>query len=309
MNIAISYQRISKNPKIFKELTTFTVEEFDALVQKIRPEWKEREFQRLDRPNRKRKVGQGHPYFGTFEDMVLMLLLYVKTNCSNLLLALLFGISKVTIIMVSKRMLPLLQDRFIPKTVLRKKRGTINTIDELLANYPELKEVIVDGTRIATRRPKRKQAKNYSGKHKAHGKKVILAVNPKDGLIVGRTKLRPGAVHGKRALEEDPLYQKLKDPNLKKRADSAWTGEDADQGWIVNARAKRNHPLTKEEKRNNKKLSKIRIKIEHANRRFKIFKRIGELTVFRAVEKLDMVLNAAINLANYKQLTRLAAAA
>ena len=95
-----------------------------------------------------------------------------------------------------------------------------------------------------------------------------------------------------------------KDPKLKKRTDSAWTGEDKKKGWIVNLRGRRNHPLTKKQKKENRKLSKIRICIEHAIRRVKVFRRIGETAVFRTKGKLDSVLNAAINLANYKQLIR-----
>lgn len=95
-----------------------------------------------------------------------------------------------------------------------------------------------------------------------------------------------------------------KDPKLKKRTDSAWTGEDKKKGWIVNRKGRRNHPLTEKQKKENRKLSKIRIGVEHAIRRIKVFRRIGETTVFRTKGKLDSVLNATINLANYKQIMR-----
>jgi len=268
------------------------------------------EQKRLMRADRKNAIGQGHPYFGTFNDLILLLTIYTRTSCSNALIGVLFEITETTVITLPKRLIPLLQDRFIPATKLRKKRGTINTLDELLKKYPDLNEVIVDGTGIPTRRPKRQQKKNYSGKSKKHEKKIVLAINRKDGLILGRTKLRVGAVHDKRILEEDSLYQKLnRETAIKKRADSAWTGEDANTGWIVNKRGRRNNPLTKKEKRENKKLSKIRIKVEHAIRRVKIFKRIGDKTCFRVNDKMDKVINVAINLANYKQLSRFPATA
>ncbi|MFH1233550.1 MAG: transposase family protein [Patescibacteria group bacterium] len=203
----------------------------------------------------------------------------------------------------------MLQDRFLPETKLRKKRGRINTLDELIAEYPEIDEVIADGIGITTRMPKRRQKKNYSGKSKKHEKKSVLIVNGKSGLILERTEFRPRAVHDKRILEEDRLYGKLRDPNLKKRADSAWTGEDSSKNWIVNKRAVRGHPLTDKDKKENKALSRIRIKVEHAIRRIKIFKRIGDKTSFRAKNKLSEVFNVAINLANYKQLSRFSAKA
>jgi DDE superfamily endonuclease len=303
--MSLHYQTIVSKPKLFRQLTTLTLAEFDLLVKKLEPEWKEREILRLSRPDRKRAIGQGHPYFGTFSDLILFLTIYTRTNCSNVLLGLVFGLTEPTIIDLSKKLLPLLQDRFVPKTRLRKKRATINTLDELLKVYPDLEDVILDGCAIKTRRPKRKQGKNYSGKSKRHEKKIVLGINRKDGIIIGRTKLRPGAVHDKRILDEDGLHKRLeKDHKLKKRTDSAWTGEDKKKGWIVNRKGRRNHPLTKKQKKENRKLSKIRIGIEHAIRRVKVFRRIGETAVFRAKGKLDSVLNAAINLANYKQLIR-----
>lgn len=303
--MSLHYQTIVSKPKLFRQLTTLTLTEFDLLVKKLEPEWKEREILRLSRTDRKRAIGQGHPYFGPFSDLILFLTIYTRTNCSNVLLGLVFGLTEQTVIDLSKKLLPLLQDRFVPKTRLRKKRATINTLDELLEVYPDLEDVILDGCAIKTRRPKRKQGKNYSGKSKRHEKKIVLGINRKDGIIIGRTKLRPGAVHDKRILDEDPLHKRLeKDLKLKKRTDSAWTGEDKKKGWIVNRKGRRNHPLTKKQKKENRKLSKIRIGIEHAIRRVKVFRRIGETAVFRAKGKLDSVLNAAINLANYKQLIR-----
>ena len=276
------------------------------MANKLEPEWNRLEKERLSRANRKNAIGQGHPYFGNFNDMLLLLILYTRTNCGNVLLGLILGMTEKAVIELSQKLLPLLQDNFVPKTKLnRKRRGTINTLDDLIAAYPEIADVIVDGISVKTRRPKRKQGKNYSGKNKRHEKKSVIVVNSKDGLILGRTNLRPGSVHDKRVLDEDNLHKYLdKNHNLVKRADSAWTGESAAHGWLVNERGRRNHPLTDKQKKNNKRLSRTRIVVEHAIRRIKIFRRIGETAYFRTQAKLDSVFNVAINLANFKQIMR-----
>ena len=309
--MSLRCQTIVHKPALFRKLTTLTLPEFDQLVRKLEPEWREREHTRLARPDRKRAIGQGHPYFSkNFADLVLFLVVYTRTSCSNVLLGIIFGLSEPTVIDLSKKLLPLLQDRFIPKTRLRKPRAKINTLDDLVAAYPELTDIVLDGVSVKTRRPKRKQAKNYSGKSKRHEKKTVLGVNRRDGIIVARAKLRPGAVHDKRVLAENPLHRRLdNDRKLTKRADSAWIGEEKKNGWLVNHRGRRNHPLTKRQKQANQRLSKIRIMVEHAIRRIKVFRRIGETAVFRAKGKLDQVLNVAINLANYKQLVRFPATA
>ncbi|MFH1191858.1 MAG: hypothetical protein V1655_00055, partial [bacterium] len=59
----MSKQTLSKifnKPYLFRRLTTFSLEEFQTLADKLRPEWKEREYNRLNqRIGRKKKVGQG----------------------------------------------------------------------------------------------------------------------------------------------------------------------------------------------------------------------------------------------------------
>ena len=307
--MGLSYGSLSKKPRLFRQLTTLTVEEFETLSKKLTPEWEQREYARKSaRPDRINKVGQGHPYFADFPTLLLLLILYTRTSCGNVLLTLLFGIREQTIYEIIPKLLPLLHDRFIPESTLTKKRkprGRINTIDDLIAAYPEIESIITDGTDILTRRPKRKQKKNYSGKSKKHCKKTVLVVNASDGIILGRTRLRPGSVHDKRILDEDVLHGRLdRDQELKKRADSAWTGEDPGHGWLVNKRGRRNHPLTDDEKTQNRKLSHIRVRVEHAIRRVKVFRRIGEKTAFRVKGRLDQTLQTAINLANFKQLVR-----
>lgn len=304
--MSLTYTSLAKKPRLFRQLTTLSVQEFETLSRKLKPEWEKREYARKAlRPKRIRKVGQGHPYFGDFATLLLLLIMYTRTSCANALLGILFGISEPTVYNISHKLLPLLQDRFLPQTPLRKARSRINTLDELLLAYPELSIVIIDGCEIATRRPKRRQEKNYSGKSKRHGKKTVLLVHHDDGIILDKAKFRPGSVHDKRLLGEDALHPRLnKQSLLLKYTDSAWQGEDPLQGWRVVKRARRNHPLTKKEKRANRALSKIRIKVEHAIRRVKVFRRIGDKTMFRMKGKLDQTFNVAMNLANFKQLLR-----
>lgn len=310
--MALKYQKIIKTPKLFQKLTTLTVDEFQTLADKLKPEWETREYQRkASREDRKNAVGQGHPYFADFPTLILLMVCYSKTGCGNILLCLLFGIDERTLYDLLPKLLPLLQDRFIPETVLtttgkrRKTRARINTLDDLLEAYPGLESVIADGAELQTRRPKLRQKKNYSGKSKRHSKKTVVAINTRDSLIIARTGLRPGSVHDKRVLVEDPLHHKLNNINdLEKRADSAWTGEDPTKGWLVNKKATRGHPLTDKDRRENRKLSKIRIRVEHAIRRIKVFQRIGQKTCFRVKTRMGEVLNVAINLANFKQLMR-----
>lgn len=302
----LTFEKAVRRPRVFRRLTTLSVQEFETLVLKLKPEWKEREQKRLSaRTDRKRAVGQGRPYAGSFETMVFLTITFLRTASGNAILSFLFGIDEVTVRSWRGRILPLLQDRFIPDSPVRGKMKRINDLDEFLKAYPEVKEMIGDGVEFKIQRPKKRQRKFYTGKSKRHVKKTVVVINESDKLFLGRTKTRPGSMHDKRTLEKDVVHRRLKKrKRLKKRMDSAWTGEDPSEGWVVNKRGRRNHPLTKKEKRENRALSKIRIKVEHAIRGLKIFRRFGETVVLRADNLFDASLNAAMNLANFKVLAR-----
>jgi hypothetical protein len=208
--MSLTFERAIRRPGVFRRLTSFIAPEFKVLVEKLRPEWKRRERERLmARPNRKRAIGQGRLYAGSFETMVLVCVVFLRSSAGNAILSLLFGIDEVTVRTWRKRITPLLKDLFIPDSPVRGKMRRINDLDEFLAAYPEVKELIGDGSEFKIQRPKRKQGKNYTGKSKRHVKKTIIAVNRSNGLILGRTKVRPGSVHDKRVLEEDSLHRRL----------------------------------------------------------------------------------------------------
>lgn len=302
--MTLTFERASRQPGVFRRLTSMTVAEFQLLVTKLQPEWTRRERARLTARPRTNAVGQGHSYAGDFATMVLVVVTYLRTPSGNAFLSLLFDLDEVTIRTYRRRITPLLQDRFLPATPVQGKLRRINDLDEFLTLYPELRELIGDGTELKIQRPKRRQRVSYTGKSKRHVRKTVVTVNPADGLFLGRTRLRPGRVHDKRVLDEDPLKHRIRSPDLTKRVDSAWTGEDPAAGWLVNQRATRGHPLTKRQKRKNRVLSKIRIRVEHAIRRLKVFRRLAETVVIRGTAALEAAVNAAMNLANYKLLVR-----
>lgn len=292
---------VLKKPYLFRRITTLSLDEFHILADKLEPEWQEREETRLLQRKRINKIGQGRPYeLGVFSNLLLCSLLYLRTNSGYDLLGLLCGIDQTTVKRVVRRVLPLVQDRFMPDTPLMPKKRRTNKLDELLKEYPELADVIFDGSELPIKRPKKRQKQSYSGKKKRHTKKVQLALNKRDKLIIGISLPRRGRMHDKRQLERTHWSERL----------PATVHQYGDLGYLGMAtvltpvRKPRGKPLTRAQKRSNKRFAKERIVVEHGIRGMKVFRRIGETITAKTDDLLFTTLRAAANLYNFKRLLR-----
>ena len=74
--------------------------------------------------------------------------------------------------------------------------------------------------------------------------------------------------------------------------------------WIIPHKKPKGRELTKKQKRQNKKMARERIAVEHAIRGIKIFRRIGETVSIKSDDFLFNVLLASANLYNFKRLVR-----
>jgi len=295
--------KILSKPYLFKRVTTLSIEEMKLLSEKLELEWKIIEKERLlkNNPNRINKIGQGRKYeLGSFLNLLLVTIIYLRTNIGYDLLSLLLEVDQATIKRLVKRVILLLQDRFIPKTLLSKNKRRSNSIDDLLDEFPELEDVIFDGTECAIKRPKKRQKQSYSGKKKRHTKKTQIAIDKKTKLIVGVSPPKKGKIHDKKQLEKTNWNNKLP-KEIKRYGDSGYQGMI---DWIIPDKKPKGKELTKKQKRNNKKICKERIYVEHAIRGMKIFRRIGETISIKNNDFLYNILLASANLYNFKRLVR-----
>jgi hypothetical protein len=85
---------------------------------------------------------------------------------------------------------------------------------------------------------------------------------------------RKGAVHDFKILKESrlPIHR-----DIEKLGDACYQGiQRIYENSLIPIKKTKNKPLTKEDKQCNRQLAKIRIKIEHVNRRCKIFRIVKE---------------------------------
>lgn len=298
------FEKLLRKPYLFRRIVTLSTKEFEMLSNKLEPEWKQREYERLSaRNNRKNKIGQGRKYeLGSFSSLLLATCFYLRTSIGYELLSLIFDVDQSTLKRVVARVTPLLTDRFIPKTEITKGKRRTNNLDELLDEFPELKDVIFDGAELTSKRPKKRQKQSYSGKKKRHTKKTVIALDKRTNIIVGVSPPKKGKIHDKKQLEQTNWDNKLP-IGINRYGDSGYQGMP-EETWVTPYKKPRTKELAKKQKQYNKKLAKQRIFVEHSIRGMKIFRRIGDTLTIKSDEFLFNVLLASANLYNFKRLVR-----
>jgi hypothetical protein len=191
----INYEKLSRNPSIFRSFTGLQVPEFDALYGKIEGQYAEYEVRRLHRPDRKREVGAGHPFKLVLRERLLMLLIYHRLYVTSSLLGFLFDLGQTNVLKNIRKLEPLVKIVLPLPAKIHKKASRLGTLDEVEELFPGFK-AFLDATEQEILRPKdkRKRKSHYRGKKKRHTVKTQITVNTK-GLILHRTPHARGSKH------------------------------------------------------------------------------------------------------------------
>lgn len=299
----LSFIKLSRRPRVFQRMTGLTVEEFNQLLDKFNSSWQffvQREFLSKER---KRRFGGGRmSRLPSLEDKLLFILVYARTYPTMVVLGILFGFEDSRACTWAGRLLPLL-DQALGFTHDRPQRGKGRSLEEILAEFPELQEfgISLDGTERLTKRPKdaKKQKDQYSGKKKCHTKKNVLIVHPANRKIIYLSQTRDGPVHDKKVIEEENLSCGV--PNLKGITDTGFLGLIL--GSLKLTMPKKNtklHKLSESDKEQNRVISSIRVIAEHAIAGIKINRSVKDIFRNYKEEYLDLFISVACGLHNLR---------
>ena len=287
----LTYNKLQRKPKHFQSFTGVTIAQFAELLNALRPIYGEFEEERLQRPDRKRKIGGGRKFTLSLEDRLLVTLMYFRLYTSYTLLGYLFDLDGSNVGReINQRMLPALlnvlpvpmQDELLsshnePPQLGGGKR--IKTLKKLLEAHPEINEVWVDATENPIPRPREKTARKlyYSGKQGEHTIKSQLLTTRK--LILHVSGNLPGKVSDNTVLAGSGVMHSIPE-SVQVNLDRGYEG--AEERYPNNKiykpkRAQRNHPLTLFEKLYNHIINKTRILVEHVIGRLKKFRIMSEL--------------------------------
>ena len=253
-------RRAFKNSRLMKSLTGLSVSEFEEILPLFSDRLKEVS---CSKP-RLRKFGGG-PIGVLLDDSykLFFILFYLKVYPTYDLAGFIFGADRSRPCRWVAKFLPVLEKVLKDKFLLPKRQ--IHSIEEFLKLFPETKDLFIDGTEHRVQRPKsaKEQKRRYSGKKKSHTRKNLIASDA-DKRIIVISPTKNGRFHDKK------LFDKAGWGNWIPSDVSTWldtgfigVGKIGKEVFMPKKKSK-NHPLTKEEKEENKDISTIRILAEHA---------------------------------------------
>jgi IS5 family transposase len=297
----ISYQELVKKPRVFKSITGLGVDEFEQLYEKLVPVWVEHERHRLDRPDRKRAIGGGRKYTLRLRDRVVMVTCWLRLYLNTEAMGFFFGVDKSTVSRNCRRLLKVL--RTLGEETLGwpepPQRGQGKSVEQALREYPDLL-AIIDTTEQRVQRPgdDDDQRRHYSGKKKAHTRKTAIVVNER-GRIREVSHSTPGSKHDLRHVVESHVVDEIPQ-EVTVIGDAGFDGLQnhyPERSVGTPHKARRNHPLTADQKLANREFSSQRIIVENTLSHMKHFRVLADR--FRhTVELYDDVFRAVVGMVN-----------
>ncbi len=239
----------------------------------------EAEWARLERKDRQREIGAGHPAALKARDQMLLTVIWLRLYPTYEVLGYLFGMSDTTTGRVVGRVLPMLErlgrDTMRLPHPGRKRR---RQLDDLLRDIPEF-AVVIDSFEQRVQRPKADEEadKLYSGKKKTHTLKSQIAVNEDTGRVVDVSESVPGPLADIALLKRSTLMTRLP-PAVRRLGDLGYQGLDDLGLGSCPHRKPRGKPRPPEDIAYNTAFSKRRIVVEHT---------IGPMRRYQAIFQTD----------------------
>lgn len=257
----MNIQRALQDDRLLRAVIGMGKKEFLQLLEKFAPLVNRVTYKR----GRKRKAGAGRKHSLTTPGQKLFyMLFYMKCYPTFDVAGYFFEVDKSQ----AKRWVDDMRrklEKALGKAMVLPVRK-IRSVKEFLERFPEVKELIVDGTERPVQRPqdKQKQKERYSGKKKKHTQKNIVAVSRKKQiLLLGATG--EGHEHDYPMLRESKLPEVIP-KKVKTYLDLGFKGIDKDYSLqvIMPFRKPRTSDLTSAQKKYNQKVSRIRVIGENA---------------------------------------------
>lgn len=257
-----------KHPELFQYAVGIKYNQFEQLLPKFSTALRQAEHKKAYLKPRIRDIGGGRK--ATLKgdaEKLFFILLYYKAYPTFRFAQAIFGFDKRNIQLWTDFLAPVVFQALGYELSLKRKLHRINSFEAWIEEYPELKEFLVDATERAIQRPKNNKLQQfyYSGKRKTHTVKNQLFVSPNSKKILAVSDSVEGKRADKRLFEDDPISLMFPE-NSVGMGDKAYQKADEVNPHLKMVIPKKKPPgkeLTEAEKKANKAISSIRVRVEH----------------------------------------------
>lgn len=258
----INLHRALNNDRLLRALTGLNRQAFDELLPVFTAAWQAQMQAQL----RQRAPGGGQAdkaRLSSISEKLFYILFYFKCYPTFDVAGFLFDFDRSQANRWMHRLQPVLETALAQKMVLPERK--LESIEQFLKRYPEVKEVMIDGTERPIARPKdqKRQQEHYSGKKRRHTRKHLAAVDEGKRVLV-LTRAREGKVHDKRLLDEEEIVQGIPDA-IVIAVDLGFLGLQKEYDNIeIPHKKPRGGNLSNEQKQENREKSSRRVRCENA---------------------------------------------
>lgn len=298
--------KLKSRARSFERLVGLSPVEFEQLLTELEPLWEQAHRRSLLRVGRVRRIGAGNTFKLDLGQRLLVTLLYLRQYFTMHVLGILFDLDAANVCRNIHALLPVLEQALPaplrPRTLqakpdeapgkAAKKPRKIRSLEEFLEVFPELTDVVVDGTEQPRGQPKVKKGQQpgkkavgrpkdkkrfYSVKQGTHTLKTQLTVTP-EGQIVHLSATASGRTHDMKVLRHSRLMARLP-RHVRIWGDRGYTGLAKvypDRETIVPTKRPKKGELSDDDRELNRLISKVRITVENAINRIKKFRACKE---------------------------------
>lgn len=295
----LNNKRAQSSDRLMKALTGLTIAEFEQLLLEFSAGLKK--AQAKAKKERERAVGGGRRHtLKTPTDKLFFILFYLKCYPTFDLAGLLFDVDRSQAQRWVKALLPVLETVLGWQAVLPQRR--IGSIEEFIQRFPAATDVFIDGTERPVQRPQQAKAQQelYSGKQHEHTLKNLV-VSDEDRHILCLTQTKPGARQDYYRFKQTGLGEIIPD-NVGVWVDLGFVGIVKDYPClqvVIPHKSSKNHPLTPEQKAENRVVSAFRIRVEHTIAGIKRFRCLTDAYRNKGTVLADKFMLIACGLWNY----------
>jgi hypothetical protein len=275
----ITYNKLTRRPAAARSLIGMSLPAYDKLYEEFEAAHAQRlqamSQTRRTRQPRQRAVGAGRRYTYSLRDRLLMTLFWLRVYTTYAVMGFLFDLDPTNVEDNVKDVLATLEcmSSFASERPAAE-RNKLRSVAAVMDAFPDVR-LVIDAKEQRIQRPQPgkddegqpqdRQKPYYSGKKKTHTLKNQVAVAP-DGRIEAVSASVPGgATHDLTLLRQTQLLTQLAEGEAA-MLDKGYDGirnDFPDRSLYLPDKARRNHPLTPEQKASNRHLSRYRIVVEH----------------------------------------------